>query len=246
MDLFDGYAKVARLYDIFDTKENIDLFLCYAEEGGDILDVGAGTGRIAIPMVERGAAIWCVEPSPAMLDVFRRKLAFIDPEVAARITLIHGDASGFKAGRIFPAAIMSGSFDHLLSDEERLRGLSNIARHLEPGGKLVFDVGLGYMNDSPLKPAGEKTVGETTFRRLVGRKVMPDRKLEYLLVFEIVEDGKVLERIEQKSFAGIVDRAGVHRALAASGFRVTREFGGYGPKPYHEGDAILVVEAVAT
>jgi len=245
MGSYNGYAKVARLYDIFDTKENIDFFLDYATEDGDILDVGAGTGRIAVPMAERGARVWCVEPSPAMLSEFKRKLRRLAPTVSTRITLIESDAAAFKAGHTFPTAFMSGSFDHFLSDKERLEGLRNIAGHLEPGGRLVFDVGLGYMNESPLKPAGEKAVGNTTYRRFVGRKVIPGARLEYLLVFEIVEGGEIREQIEQKSFAGIVDRALVHRVLEEAGLRVVREFGGYGPAPYRGGDALLVVEAVA-
>ena len=245
MGFHDGYAKVAHLYEIFDTKENVDFFLGYAEEDGDILDIGAGTGRIAIPIAERGGRVWCVEPSQAMIDEFERKLGRLDQATRGRITLIRGDAAAFEAGRTFPAAFMSGSFDHFLSDKERLEGLRNIARHLRPGGTLVFDVGLGYMNESPLKPAGEKTVGNTTYRRLVGRKVIPGARLEYLLVFEIEEGGEIRQRIEQKSFAGIVDRALVHRLLEESGLRVVREFGGYGPVPYREGDGILVVEAVA-
>jgi ubiquinone/menaquinone biosynthesis C-methylase UbiE len=245
MCAYDCYAKAAHLYDIFDTKENIDLFLGYAAENGAILDVGAGTGRIAVPMAERGSRVWCVEPSRAMLREFRRKLAGMDTSVSGRITLIEGDAAGFRAGRAFPAAFMSGSFDHFLSEEERLKGLTNIARHLEPGGKLIFDVGLGHMTDSPLKPAGEKTVGETTFRRFVGRRIVPGRRLEYLLVFEVVEGGTIRERIEQQSFAGIVDRPTIHRVLEATGFTISNEFGGYRAEPYREGDGILVVEAVA-
>jgi SAM-dependent methyltransferase len=244
MDSCDGYAKVAHLYDIFDTKENVDFFLGYAERAGCILDVGAGTGRVAIPLAERGVKVWCVEPSLAMLRVFRRKLARMDSDVSGRITLVEGDAAGFKAGRTFPAAFMSGSFDHLLSDDERLQALSNIAGHLEHGGLLVFDVGLGYMNDSPLKPAGERTIGDTTYRRSVGRKILPGGTLEYLLVFETVEGGRVKERIEQKSFAGTIDREGVHRVLEAAGFDVTMEFGGYGSTPYSPGDDILVIESL--
>jgi hypothetical protein len=139
---------------------------------------------------------------------------------------------------------MSGSFDHFLSDDQRVRGLSNIAGHLKPGGRLVFDIGLGYMEESPLKPAGEKTAGGLTYRRFVGRKVIAGRRLEYLLVFEIVKAGKAIERIEQTSFAGIVDRPQVHGLIKKAGLTVAREFGGYDFSPYEDGDDILIIEAV--
>lgn len=244
MIFHDGYAKVAHLYDIFDTKENIDFFLGYAADAGGVLDIGAGTGRIAVPMAERGVRVWCVEPSPAMLREFRQKLSRLGRGVSERVVLIEADAAGFRADRTFHAALMSGSFDHFLSDDERLRGLSNIAAHLEPGGRLVFDVGLGYMNDSPLKPAGEKSVGNTTYRRFVGRRVVSGRQLEYLLVFETTEGGEVKERIEQKSLAGIVSRTLVKRLVEKAGLRIVREFGGYGATPYRDGDDLLIIEAM--
>jgi SAM-dependent methyltransferase len=242
MVFHDGYEKVAHLYDIFDVKENVDFFVGYATEAGEILDIGAGTGRIAIPIAEQGARVWCVEPSRAMLSQFREKLAK-NPEISDRITLIEKDAVGFRVRQRFPAAVMSGSFDHLLTEEERREALANIGGHLDMKGRLVFDIGLGYMDDSPLKPAGEKIVGATTYRRFVGRKVAPGPKIAYSLVFEIVEGGTVKERIEQTSFAGIVDRPTVHRLLKEAGFRIAREFGGYGSVPYCEGDDILVIEA---
>jgi len=39
-----GYEKCAHLYDLFDTKENVEFFLHYASQMGEILDICAGTG----------------------------------------------------------------------------------------------------------------------------------------------------------------------------------------------------------
>ncbi|MFX1249071.1 MAG: class I SAM-dependent methyltransferase, partial [Promethearchaeota archaeon] len=61
-----GYEKAAHLYDLFDTKKNIDFFYQYGKEAGKILDIGAGTGRIAIPLALKGIKVVCIEPSPAM------------------------------------------------------------------------------------------------------------------------------------------------------------------------------------
>jgi len=61
-----SYEKNAHLYDLFDQKENIEFFYHYASRPVRALDVGDGTGRIAIPLAERGLEICCVEPSPAM------------------------------------------------------------------------------------------------------------------------------------------------------------------------------------
>ena len=238
-----GYERAAHLYDIFDSKPNIDFFLHYASEVDEILDIGAGTGRIAIPIAKRGIRVWCVEPSPAMRREFESKLA-ADPGIGASITLVNADAVGFRLGRSFQAAFMSGSFDHLLSDEERLGALCNVAGHLAGGGKLVFDVFLGCMGSSPLKPAGEVRVGERLYRRFVGRKELPRKRLEVNLVFETISGGQLVERIEERSLAGITDREAVHSLLGDAGFEVAREFGGFDFSRFRDDDGLLIIEAL--
>jgi SAM-dependent methyltransferase len=237
-----GYEKAAHLYDLFDTKDNIDFFFHYAAQAGETLDIGAGTGRIAVPLAKRGVRIVCVEPSPAMRAQFQAKLD-ARPELRDRISLVAGDAASFALDRTFPTAILSGSFDHFLTRDERLAALRNIARHLEPGGKLVFDMFLGLMKDSPLSLAGKVTVGEWEYQRFVGTRVLPDRRVEVTLVYEVYRDGELQERIEQRSWAAITDREKVHQVLAETGFAVRREFSDYQFTPYQEGDVLLVVEA---
>ena len=61
-----GYEASAYLYDLFDTKKNLPFFLHYGRAAGEILDIGAGTDRIVIPLAEEGVRLFCVEPSRAM------------------------------------------------------------------------------------------------------------------------------------------------------------------------------------
>jgi SAM-dependent methyltransferase len=238
-----GYEKSAHLYDLFDRKENLEFFARYASPAGEILDVGAGTGRIAVPLARRGIRVTCVEPSPAMRGEFEKKLR-AEPVLRERITLIAGDARSFNLGRTFPAAFLSGCFDHLLDDDERLAALANVGRHLITGGLLAFDVFLGLMKDAPLSPAGEVRVGEREIRRLVGGQVLPGRRKETVLVFETYERGALVDRIEERSLVGLTDRESIHRLLTASGFAVRQEWASYDREPFHEGDALLIVEAV--
>lgn len=238
-----GYDKAAHLYDLFDTKDNIPFFLHYAIEAGEILDIGAGTGRIAIPLAERGVRIFCVEPSLAMRREFLKKLE-TRSDLAANITLVAADARSFDLGRAFPAVFLSGTFDHFLDAEERLSSVLNIARHLQPNGKLVFDVFLGLMKDTPLSPAGRVEQGDREYRRFVGGSLLPNRTRETILVFETYEAGALLERIEERSLVGIVDRQDVHYLLREAGFEVTREFSNYDSTPFQEGDSLLIIEAI--
>lgn len=237
-----GYEKVAHLYDLFDRKENIAFFFHYAATAGEILDIGAGTGRIAIPLAERGVKVYCVEPSSAMRREFKKKLSQ-RPHLWDNITLKAGDARDFDFGHIFPAAFLSGSFDHFLDDEERLASLRNIGRQLVAGGKLIFDVFLGLMRDSPLSPAGQVQVGDREIRRFVATKVLPNQTQETHLVFETYQDGELLERLEDHGKVGLITREGLHQLLKQAGFEVKQEFGNYDFSGFQEGNPLLIVEA---
>jgi SAM-dependent methyltransferase len=242
MPFTDGYDKVAHLYDFFDTKPNIDFFLHYAVEAGEALDIGAGTGRIAIPIAERGIGVVCVEPSAGMRRVFSATLRQ-DPDIGSRITLLAGDAVTFKIGRTFRCAFMSGVFDHLADAAERRGALSNIAEHLVAGGRLVFDVFIGLMTDKACEPAGEVAGGDMVYRRFIQREALSPTLMKLTLAYETRQAGRLVERIEQESFAGIVDRAEVHDVLRATGFQVEREFSNYDFTPYEPGSDLLIVEA---
>jgi SAM-dependent methyltransferase len=238
-----GYEKCAHLYDLFDTKENIEFFLRYASQAKEILDIGAGTGRIAIPLAQKGIKVFCVEPSPAMRREFLKKLGQ-RRDFSEKITLIAGDAASFDLGRTFPAAFLSGSFDHFLDDQERLSSLTNINKHLDQNSKLVFDLFLESAKDMQLSPAGTVKKNNLEYRRFVGGKHLPDGKKEVLLTFEIYESGKLIERIEERSLVGIIDRDKIHRLLIGTGFEVQREFSNYDFTKFQDEDSLLIVEVV--
>jgi SAM-dependent methyltransferase len=241
--VMSGYEKSAHLYDIFDDKDNVDFFLHYAAQAGEILDVGAGTGRIAIPLAEQGIRVVCVEPSEGMRRQLQDKLER-RPHLRSRIRIVPGDAASFNLESTYPAACLSGTFDHFADRHERLVSLQNVVRHLEPGGLLLFDVFLGLMGSSPLSPAGRYQDKDREVRRFVGREVLPKQRVHVKLVFEIYQNGELVERVEEASLVGVTTRDEIHALLAQVGCHVRREFSDYSFAPYREGDDLLLVEAM--
>ena len=237
-----GYEKTAHLYDLFDTKDNISFFLSYGRDAGTILDIGAGTGRIAIPLAGKGVKVYCVEPSPAMRREFAARLDR-RPAPKDNIALIEDDVWSFNLKRTFPAAFMSGCFDHFLDDSERLSALENIRRHLIPGGILVFDIFLGLMEESGRKPAGSVIAGPLEYRRYVATKRSSAGIMTVTLVFETYEKGVLVDRIEEQSRVGVIDRLRIHQLLTETGFEIRCEFGNYDRGEYKAGDALLIIEA---
>jgi FkbM family methyltransferase len=239
-----GYEQSARFYDLFDRKANLEFFYHYAARGQAALDVGAGTGRIAIPLAERGVQVCCIEPSPDMRAQFEQKIAR-EPLLKERIRIIPGEAHNFNVSETFPCAYLSGTYDHFLDDEVRLESLTNIARHLRPNGVLVFDVFLRLMAETPLSPAGKAVLGDgRQVQRFVGGKVLPGKRKVTYLVFEVYENGELIKRIEERSMVGITTREEIHRALAQVGFEVRQEWGNYDFTTFKQGNKLLIVEAV--
>ncbi len=110
------------------------------KHGGPALEVGCGTGRIAIPMAMSGLDVTGLDNSAPMLSVCREKLAQVSP-VPGKLKLVQADMRDFTLERQFPLALMTyRTFMHCLTPEEQLACLKCIHLHLEPGGELLCNL----------------------------------------------------------------------------------------------------------
>ena len=203
------------------------------------------SSEIGNVIAENGIEVFCVEPSPAMRREFDNKLKRCSA-LADKITLVEGDVWSFSIGRRFPTAILSGCFDHFLDDHERMSALENIHRHLIPKGVLVFDVFLGLMEESNLHPSGSVINGGIEYRRHIATRRLSRDTLTVTILYEIYEDGVLIDRLAEESEVGVVERDGIQRLLSESGFAVQREFGNYDSSEYKNGDSLLIIEAART
>ena len=108
--------------------------------GGPLLDIGCGTGRIAIPAALSGLDVVGLEVSAEMLDVCEDKLEALG-DCPGSLELVLGDMRNFELERRFPMAIMAyRTLMHLLEPEHQLEALACAMDHLEPGGTLILNV----------------------------------------------------------------------------------------------------------
>jgi len=136
------YDPIASLYDRWNTSvvEDIDF---YTEEarlsGGPVLELGVGTGRIAVPIARAGVPVIGVDSSAPMLDLCRERSR--EAGVAELVDLRLGDLREPPVAEKVPLAISPfRAFLHLLSNKERLLTLTRIRDLLRPDGRFVFDV----------------------------------------------------------------------------------------------------------
>ena len=106
---------------------------------GPIVELGVGTGRIAVPIAAEGMRVIGVDSSPAMLAVCRERAELAG--VADDLELRLGDLREPPViERVRLVTCPFRSFLHLRSDADRLQGLHAAYDLLLPGGRLVFDV----------------------------------------------------------------------------------------------------------
>ena len=136
------YDAIAELYDPW-SRSVIEDVGFYVEEalaaGGTVVELGVGTGRIAIPVAAEGVPVIGVDSSEGMLAVCRRQAELAG--VSHLLDLRLGDLREPPvAERVRLVTCPFRSFLHLDSDAERLRALRAARELLVPGGRLVFDV----------------------------------------------------------------------------------------------------------
>jgi SAM-dependent methyltransferase len=142
----DSYSVTAKYYDgAYAAKQDlVDLpfYLELAEQnGGPILEIACGTGRVLLAIARKGIEIHGVDNSRPMLKILEEALARESQEVRHRVTLHEGDMRDFRLGKKFPLIIIPfRPMQHMHSVEDQLRALSTAAAHLGENGILAFDV----------------------------------------------------------------------------------------------------------
>ena len=110
-------------------------------DGGRALEFAIGTGRIAVPLAERGVPVTGIELSEPMLDRLRRKAA---------IPVVVGDMATARAeGRFSLVYVVYNTIANLLTQDEQVECFRNAARHLDRGGRFVIELGVPELRRLP-------------------------------------------------------------------------------------------------
>jgi SAM-dependent methyltransferase len=135
-----SYDAIAELYDPWSASvvEDVGFYLEEARKsGGPVVELGVGTGRIAVPLAADGIRVIGVDSSRAMLEVCARRAALAGVELDLRV----GDLRNPPVRVRVPLVICPfRSLLHMHTDEDRLSVLAAAHGLLVPGGRFVFDV----------------------------------------------------------------------------------------------------------
>lgn len=146
-DFFDPF-----LYDlkIGPSPRVSDLYLKEAKRGASpILELGCGTGEVLLALAEEGFEVVGLDSSVAMLGRCRERLSLMPDPVRMRVALEEARMESFSYPRTFKQIFIPNDTVAILLDEQSLKStFENCFRHLDDGGRLIFDVAsfdVGYL-----------------------------------------------------------------------------------------------------
>ena len=224
--------------------------------GGPVLELGAGTGRIALGIAQDGVQVHALDAEPAMLDALRQKLAGQPPEVRDRVVTVVGDMRSFTLDERFALIIAPfRGFLHNLTEGDQLACLGRVREHLRSGGCFAFNVfhpSLEYMSHHTGALAGIwRRAG--TFPRADGGCIVRSESNRYDTVRQIVDSQ---HRYEEYGPDGTLTRTSLHRLQLAylyppdlrrlvkeAGFQSVQITGGFDGRPFENDTDELVIEA---
>jgi SAM-dependent methyltransferase len=134
-DWFAG--DVAARYDADTADMRVEPVVDFLEPlaGGGALELAIGTGRIAVPLAERGARVAGIDFSPDMVAELEKKTDAIPVAI--------GDMSTTRVEGTFSLVyVVFNSINNVTTQEGQAAVFANAAEHLEPGGCFVVEVGV--------------------------------------------------------------------------------------------------------
>jgi len=119
-------------------------FLAELAGEGAALELGIGTGRIALPLSQRGVRVHGIDLSPSMVAQLRAKPG------AENITVTIGDFATTHVGSTFDLAyLVFNTIMNLTTQDAQVECFRSVAAHLEPGGCFVIEVGIPSLQRLP-------------------------------------------------------------------------------------------------
>jgi SAM-dependent methyltransferase len=207
--------------------------------GAAILELGAGSGRVTIPLARDGFHVTAVDRSPAMLARLRARIAALPAAVAARIAVVAGDLCAFEIARPrFPLAIAAFNVvEHLYTRGEVQAFLGRARAALAPGGALAFDVQLPdlawLIRDPNKRWARTKFTDPTTGRAMIystSHDYDPIGQIAMIRLYYDPADGRGPSRVvllSQRKFFP----AELEALVAHAGYRVEARYGDFAWQP---------------
>lgn len=230
MDLYEGFYS--GYYD-FATRDDAYDVAGYQRQAGEfgspILELGCGSGRLAIPLARAGFAVHGIDRSSDMLAVFHKRLEQEPAQVRQRVRTHRADMTDFCLHHQFPYVILGALTICLLRvAEQRVALFRRVVEHLTPEGHFSFD----YVatNEDTLREQDDRIIAIPATRgamkriTFLGRHYYPEEQVQVVNLFsEVVDPSNDTRRYLGSTVKWIVDIATVRAQLVEAGLEIVSE-----------------------
>lgn len=243
-----NYGPASKYYDLFASNEDIDFYKKMAlERGKKALELGVGTGRVAIELARAGIFVLGIDNSKYMLKVARQKLRNEKASVRRRVRVRFGDMRDFRSKETFPFVYMASStFEHCVTEEDQKRCLNSVYNVLERKGVLTFDMSQLV----PGKPETSWWIDRKTLnaekevvRTIFSRRNPQTNIVGVNLFFDVYYKGKLDGRYYEYGEAKISSKDEVEKLLKNAGFRIGEIYSNFDKSALSPGSQRIVFVA---
>jgi SAM-dependent methyltransferase len=245
--------ELAALYDLVyaDYDDDLLMYEQFAARGAlPSLELGVGSGRVALHLARQGYRVTGIDSSPRMLA---RVAAGLDGETAARLRLVDADMRDFDLGadRFDLVYCALETFEHLLTTADQVAALRCVAAHLALGGVFVAQLrsvtGVDWSaGPSPLVldwTRVDPATGETVTKLRSGTASRAAQTTTDTLIFDrIAADGTVRRRTFEVTLR-VTGRFEIELALERAGLRLTAVYGDADLSPFTDASDTMVIVA---
>jgi len=239
------YEFAAQLYDLdYRDKSDVPFFSARAQ-GGSVLELACGTGRVSLALAENGARVHGLDLSPQMLSVFREKLSRAAPEIQERVMITQGNMADFALGELFPLVIIPFRSFQALTEEADIDGcLRCVKAHLAPGGRFIVNC---FVPKRGMRKWGyPETVyweRDGVVYKSYGDRIDTKRQIIYPVMVYETGGGRIEEPLTLRYWYP----RQLRKRLRQAGFRILERYGDFegGPVKRHGGDQIYVCEVAS-
>lgn len=262
-ELYDGF--IADYYDespmVRGRARDVAFYRDAIHEFGDpVLELGCGTGRIALALAEAGHRVTGLDISERMLERCTQKRAALPRETRERVHLVQGDMTRFDLGEKYRVVIIPfRPLQHLLEVEQQVSCLESVRKHLHTGrrfgerrGKLILDV---FQTDAERMhdPQHQKEAAVSEYKTPDGRQVKIAERVKAFhrarqrndveMIFYVTDAQGKQERLVFAWTLRYFFRYELQHLLDRAGFRVTAEYGDFDRSPLGDSSPEMIFVA---
>ena len=177
VDLYEDFSEFYDLY-VGDWLEDYHIYFDHTKTiQTPVLEVGAGSGRLTIPLAQSGISVVAVDISSSMLAILESRLAEQPAKVRQRIQVVEADAGELSMGTQYDLILVPFyTFNYFLTPQAQIAALDRFRAHLAQHGRLLIDafIPVSRIADCPSDPvlrtdtidprSGDRAQGWNTYR----------------------------------------------------------------------------------